>query len=351
MNIALQASRRLAVALVIGTSISVAPPVRAQEPPKNAGAASINLNKSHVLGELPIELYYRLNEANVNLAARQFLVTDLLNATDELFGASLRPIDDVLRSQLKIPAKEGLLVTSLKPAGPSAQAGLQQNDVLLTLAGKSLTSSDDVTEQLKQAGQSAISLKLLRAGKPITIKVQPLSKFTFAPVSQAKTEYYLGVSLEPVEEALRAQLKGLPGQNTGVVVSAVSKDSPAEKIGVQKHDVIIGMDDYEVTSPEMFAQKVQELKDKPTELRLLRAGTMRQISITPAVRKVETAPATQDFFHWALVQPQAPELWQPLLTKTGTDEAGRLDQLEKELKSLRDAVNKLTEALKKSKSE
>jgi serine protease Do len=338
MTFILQRNRLLALALLIGNTLFSVQPVISQEPLKQS-VSTVDVNPAHY----PVELLYHLRDAN------HYLVTDVMSATDELFGASLRPIDDVLRSQLKIPAKEGLLVTALKPAGPCAQAGLLQNDVLLRLAGKPLTSSGDVTKQLEQAGSSSIPLEFLRGGKTNTIQIQPMSKVTFAPASPAKTEYYLGVSLEPVEESLRAQLPGL-SNGAGVVVSEVSKGSPAEKVGLQKHDVALAIGGQEVTSSEMFARAVQENKDAPTQLTILRAGKTQSVSITPASRKV-VPTVTHDLARWAVVQQPTPELWQPLLANVKVDEGTRLDKLEKELKSLRAAVNNLAESLKKSKPE
>src|SRR5439155_18219225 len=125
--------------------------------------------------------------------------------------------------------------------GASAQAGLKQNDVLLSLGGQPLAAADDLTKQLKAAGEAAAPLKVLRAGKPITIQVRPIYRVTLAPVAEQKTEYYIGVSIDAPDDAVRAQLALPNGQ--GVVVSEVVSGSPAEKAGVKKHDVVLELGD------------------------------------------------------------------------------------------------------------
>src|SRR5205807_1114219 len=110
----------------------------------------------------------------------------------ETLGATLKPIDDTLRAQLDIPSGQGLLVTCLRGDGPGAQAGLKQNDIVLSLAGKPLAAADDLPKQLKAAGEAPVPLKILRAGKPITIQVRPVYRVTLGPVTEQKAEYYIG---------------------------------------------------------------------------------------------------------------------------------------------------------------
>src|SRR5262245_977244 len=165
-------------------------------------------------------------EIQKDIAERLFLAR-LIEQGDGILGATLQPVGDVLRAQLNLPPGQGLLVASLRADGPSFQAGLTQNDILLSLAGQPLTSADDLTKQLKAAGDSAVPLKLHRGGKPTTIMVRPISRVTIGPAVEKKTEYFIGVSLEPVYDALRAQLS--LGADRGVVISDVTADSPAEK--------------------------------------------------------------------------------------------------------------------------
>src|SRR5262249_51279911 len=144
------------------------------------------------------------------------LVGRLHDPTDEMLGATLQPVNDVLRAQLGIPAGRGLLVTFVRGDGASAQAGLRQNDILLALAERPLASPADLNKELKAAGESAVPLRILRAGKSMTLQVRPSYRVTIGPAAAQKTEYYIGVSLGTVEDALRAQLALPSGQ--GVVV-------------------------------------------------------------------------------------------------------------------------------------
>ncbi|HET6879845.1 MAG TPA: PDZ domain-containing protein, partial [Pirellulales bacterium] len=86
-------------------------------------------------------------------------------------GLGLASADDTLRSQLSVPAEEGLVVTSIEEGSPAAQAGVMVNDVLLQLDGKGLTTIEALSEQLQSIADKSAPLKLLRRGKPAMLTV------------------------------------------------------------------------------------------------------------------------------------------------------------------------------------
>ena len=71
----------------------------------------------------------------------------------------MSPADDALRAHLSLPKDQGLIVTSLAPNAPAAQAGVQQNDVLLTLGDTPLAKAEDLEESLK----ATRAIRLLRS--------------------------------------------------------------------------------------------------------------------------------------------------------------------------------------------
>jgi C-terminal processing protease CtpA/Prc len=287
-------------------------------------------------------------DSSTNLV-NEVLVGGLKEPADELLGATLQPVGDTLRAQLAIPAGQGLLVAALRADGPAAQAGLKQNDVLLTLADKNLAAADDLSKQLKAAGEAAVRLKLLRAGKPLTVQVRPVYRVTIGPANGPKMEFYIGVNIEPADDALRAQL-GLTG-GQGVVIGDVLAGSPAEKAGVLKHDVVLEMGGKAVDSPESLAKQVQATGEKPTELKVLRGGKPVTIPVTPTVRVAEAAAAQETLRLWltdlegANAERKAVAAWR----LADDDVRARIDRLEKELQAIRAALDKINETLKSDK--
>jgi serine protease Do len=350
------------LAILIGATLVATYPIRAQDqPPKPEANSQVVpvLIRSHLFAEGHGDdkdkqaLLAATENALANLSDELYIAwLDGLDKSDELLGATLQPVGDLLRAQLPIPAGQGLLVASLRANGPSAQAGLKQNDVLLSLADKPLATTEDLTKHLKAAGEAAVPLKLLRGGKQVTIQVRPNYRVTLGPAAEPKSEYFIGVSLEPVDDALRAQLE-LPADR-GVVVSDVIAGSPAEKAGIKKFDVVLELGGKLVATPEALAKQVQTNRDAPTTVTVQRAGQLIRIPVTAAVRKVE-APGSQDALrYWAraaLVQPryvEAKNMLSGALTQAVVEQdvKQRLDHLEQELKALRAAIDKINETLK-----
>lgn len=273
------------------------------------------------------------------------LAARLTDHSEELQGVTLQSVGEALRAQLGLAAGQGLLVASVRENSPAAQAGLQANDILLTLAEKPLASAEDVARQLKAAGDAPLALKVLRAGKPLTLRVRPVYRVTLGPVAEQKTEYYLGVSIEPADDPLRAQL-ALP-EGRGVLVTEVVSDSPAARVGVQKHDIVLELDGKPIDTPETLRAQVQAAQEKPLALKLLRGGKPLSLRVTPAARKVEAAMVSDALVQLWLIDQQPTLLSRQLaayvtpagqvdgLVRVALDRLQRLEHLEQELKALR----------------
>jgi C-terminal processing protease CtpA/Prc len=367
-----------AILAVIGTTFFGAYSARAQEAKTSGDAKNLTVTPVQSREPLALQAIFSNQADPEDLSAyRHWTIARLQGPADDLLGATMQPVGDTLQAQLGIPAGQGLVVEGLRGEGASAQAGLQQNDILLSLADKPLGTTDDLIKQLKAAGDSPAPLKILRGGKPVTIRVRPIYRVTLGPVGEQKTEYYIGISAVGPNDAVRAQL-GLP-EGHGVVVNEVVNGSPAEKVGIKKHDIILELGDKLINSPEKLAGIVQDAKDRPLQLKILRTGKHLTISVTAAARKVEASPNSEaayrvfllnrsegdllryaDVARLALVNTPQPTLGtgntvqSPLGTvntiQSGAADANdlrqRLDHLEKELTAVRAALDKINETLK-----
>jgi membrane-associated protease RseP (regulator of RpoE activity) len=289
---------------------------------------------------------------------------------DRTAGMGMSPADDALRAHLSLPKDQGLIVTSLAPNAPAAQAGIQQNDVLLKLGDTPLAKAEDLEECLKAAGDKAASLTILRGGKKLTIPVQPRVRATMGPVQPEPPAFWIGVSVSPLEPALRAQLK-LP-QNRGLLATDVVKDSPAAKADVKVHDILLSLDGKQLDSQEKLVELVQSSGDKSVPLELIREGKPQTILVMPQRRQTALQQAiaqTGNPVYFQVGQPGAVLTFEPNLqvfpngavtrlnpdgmaNVTGlgdlnlTGSSKRLDDLDAEIKQLRRAIEELSKALK-----
>jgi len=242
--------------------------------------------------------------------------------SDPIFGATLTPVEDAFRAQVQIPPGKGLAVGAVDEGGPCAQVGVQPNDIILSLGEKPIAKVADLTEGLKALGEGSGELKVLRAGKTITLSVRPVYRVTMGMAQKEETEYFIGVSIDKIDELLKSHLN--LKNNQCIIINEIIKDSPAEKTGLQKFDVITDIDGKPVEGTDQFREKIQKSKNTPLKLQILRGGKPSTIQITPVVRKKEMGknePVPKDHIKtWSL------DLSYPLtLEQRGTPESSLRD--------------------------
>jgi membrane-associated protease RseP (regulator of RpoE activity) len=210
-----------------------------------------------------------------------------LDNFDAMLGAMVAPADDVLRSQLELPAGQGLVVSRLLPGGAAAEGGVQEHDILLTANGRPLSSARDLREAFKAAKGEAVALEALRGGERVKLSVRPVAAKgprTFRFRWSAETPYWIGVVMGSVDEALRAQLD-LP-EGAGVVVMEVVPDSPADHVGLQQHDVVLSVNDKPIKDPEDLRAAVVGSQGEELTIRFLRGGKELTVKVVPAKREL-----------------------------------------------------------------
>ncbi len=200
---------------------------------------------------------------------------------------NLAETDDSVREHLNLPNGQGIVVREVTPGSGAARAGIEQNDILLSLGDASLGKPTDLYDQLKLAGEKSVSLALLRAGKRVTLQVQPLVRVTLRPVQAVATarKYWIGISVTPIEPVLRAQLRLSP--NHKVIVNKVFAESAAAKSGIALHDIIVTLDGMPISDPNDVAKAVQAKGEKPLTLEVVgKNGKSRTVVMTPERVKV-----------------------------------------------------------------
>jgi len=85
-------------------------------------------------------------------------------------GAYLGNLDSEVVKALKLKSSNGVLIAKVTPNGPAAQAGLQANDVITAVNGKSIISGGSFIGELaaKKAGDK-VQLTIVRNGKEMNV--------------------------------------------------------------------------------------------------------------------------------------------------------------------------------------
>jgi DNA-binding MarR family transcriptional regulator len=77
-----------------------------------------------------------------------------------------------LRESVGLPEVAGLLVRSVAPGSPAAEAGIEPGDLLIGGDGRELRSSSSLYAAVREAGDRSLTLKLLRGGNNVEVRVQ-----------------------------------------------------------------------------------------------------------------------------------------------------------------------------------
>lgn len=94
-----------------------------------------------------------------------------------------------------------------------------------------------------------------------------------------------GVRVVPLSEALRDQLQ-IPEDDGGVVISEIVKDSVAEKVGLEVHDIVLKVSGEKADGIFRFSELLQKALDSgELHLEIVRQGERRTIDVKPGEHK------------------------------------------------------------------
>ncbi len=147
-------------------------------------------------------------------------------------------------------ARADVTVYDVMPGSPAERAGLQPGDVILELNGAPVESADEFNAALASLSDETVTLVIERDGavlEPIRLKA------------------------DVVESA----------NVTRAYVNAVEEDMPAFTAGILPEDVIVKVDDIEITSIKQLQDYTASHEGQEIVVTILRGGETLQIPVTP----------------------------------------------------------------------
>lgn len=283
---------------------------------------------SRLYADEPVR-FEAINEApnQPQRTAAEFLLSQIAAGKDEhelkftaltygnLLGIEVGEIDPALRAQLGLEEGSGVVVTKISKDTEAANAGLRQYDLVLQVDDQAVGTPKQFDEMIGQKQAKAVRLQAIRKGKPQVVSIQipekavyrlavPLKvRATFQSpehvvvrlwdrvnVAQGEPHYRIGVNLSEADDTLRSQLRLASGE--GLIVAEVATDSPADKAGIQKSDVLIKLDDKRLTTVAAVNTQIQEIKDRKVPVALYRGG--REVVVEVAPRLVSDPSVMQE---------------------------------------------------------
>ncbi|MCV8266541.1 serine endoprotease DegQ [Escherichia coli] len=155
-----------------------------------------------------------------------------------------------------LDVQRGAFVSEVLPGSGSAKAGVKAGDIITSLNGKPLNSFAELRSRIATTEPGTkVKLGLLRNGKPLEVEVT-LDTSTSSASAEMITPALEGATLSD------GQLKD---GGKGIKIDEVVKGSPAAQAGLQKDDVIIGVNRDRVNS---IAEMRKVLAAKPAIIAL-----------------------------------------------------------------------------------
>jgi serine protease Do len=259
--------------------------------PGNSGGPLINLDgevvgiNSQIIsrsgGFMGISLAIPIDEA--------MRVVDQLRATGKVtrgrVGVQIGEVGKDVAEAIGLPKAEGALVSSVEAEGPAEQAGVQPGDVILKFNNEPIKRWSDLPRIVGETKPGTrADMQVWRKGKTLTLSVKvgeiPTEKTPAAgkpgaaPAPEATNALGLGVADVPADVQKKLRIKG------GVQVKVA--EGAAAKAGLQEGDIVLALNDTDVTGAKQFGELVSKLDKGRAAGLLVRRGDQTQWVAVPA---------------------------------------------------------------------
>ena len=179
-------------------------------------------------------------------------------------GVLIQDVSGELADSFNMDRPRGALIARVLPDSPAEKAGLQVGDVILAYNGHELRSSSELPPLVGASNvDKPAEVLILRAGKEITRQVnigelpaEDAITLTGAYPQPRVMENRLGVAVSELTPEQRKELDA--PANKGVIVESVTGQA-AREAGILQGDVILMLNNQEITDLPQFNQMVQAL--------------------------------------------------------------------------------------------
>ena len=197
-------------------------------------------------------------------------------------GVSIQEVTSDLAEEFGVKDLKGALVSGVVKGSPAAKAGIKQGDVILQYNGKVVEDTGHLRNMVSQTPiDTMVKLKLLRSKKEVDIDVVIIE----LPKKLAETSSREDRSKNNNEDESSSALSGIAvreltsdlvrrfgfdEKEKGLVVVKVDPDSRAFEAGIRYGDIILQINQKNVSNLEDYKEAASTIKRKERLLLLIR---------------------------------------------------------------------------------
>src|SRR5919201_6038724 len=152
-----------------------------------------------------------------------------------------------------------VVVGLVEPKSPAEQAGIQPGDKIIRLGDKHNPTWEDAAYEIAFSPNQTLDVELQRGNEVLVRKLTPVA-----------------TGRDEVGDA------GISPDRKCIVMS-VEETMPAAKAGIQVGDEIIAVNGAKLHSPDELIGQIQQAKDKPVQMTLVRNGAEQKVAVTPTL--------------------------------------------------------------------
>ncbi|MGA1876012.1 MAG: molecular chaperone DnaJ [bacterium] len=238
--------------------------------PGNSGGPLLNIN-GELIG-INTAIYQKAEGIGfaipINRAKR--IVADLIHygrVHKAWLGIRVQDLNSDLATYFNLQHPEGVIITKVVLDSPADKAGFRRGDVIQEINGERISSQEVYYSVV--AGYTADSLmkvSLIRGKESLTISLQ--SDRLTPQAAEEMSRDLLGLSVKDLNPAAKLRYD----LDSGVVITHVRDNSPGDKVGIRKGDIIRQINDRQVKNVKDFKEAIALNADKDSLLFLIQRG-------------------------------------------------------------------------------
>ena len=251
--------------------------------PGNSGGPLFNM-KGEVVG-INSQIYSRTGGyMGLSFAIPIDVATDISNqlkATGKVsrgrIGVMIQEVTKELAESFGIKEPGGALVTLVQKGGPADKAGLKAKDIIIKFDGKVVKMSSDlprIVGATKPGSEVSIQVWRNNKKKKLTVQVEEfpsdekIASLANKDNDKSNASNLLGLVLREFSEGEKRKFE----INNGLLVESMTQGI-ASSSGIRPNDIILGINNQDVTTVELFNQLLRKIKDGRNIALLIRRGS------------------------------------------------------------------------------
>ena len=240
--------------------------------PGNSGGPLLNIN-GDLIG-INTAIYAKAQGIGfaIPISKARKIISDLIQygeVKQAWIGIIVQDMDERLAGYLNVAGKKGVIVTTVEAQSPAEAAGVQESDIILSIAKKRVGSVEEYESATNMlAAGDTLQAELWRNGNKKTVTI----KTRLFPLALADDLAFklLGINVDDLTPKNRQAYD--ISASEGVVIAKIKKKSYLARIGAQPGDLIHQIDDYAIQNKEDFKKAVVKFRRKNSVVLLLQRG-------------------------------------------------------------------------------